>query len=108
MPTTQHIIVFITTKDVVEARKISKALLENKLIACANILDGVQSLFWWQGKIDEASEAMMILKTKKILFKKVLAQVKALHSYQTPEVIALPMIDGNSEYLKWINESVKI
>ena len=65
------IVVLITTKDKKEAAKIAKGLLEAKLIACANIIDGVQSLFWWQGKIDSSREVLLILKTKKILFKKV-------------------------------------
>jgi periplasmic divalent cation tolerance protein len=99
------IIILITTKDKKEAAKIARGLLEAKLIACANIVGGVQSLFWWQGKIDSSKEVYLILKTKKILFKKVAAKVKSLHSYQTPEIIALPIIAGSKDYLQWLDSS---
>jgi len=102
---TPNIIVLVTAKDKKEAIKITNGLLEAKLIACANIIDGVQSFFWWQGKIDSSKEVLLLLKTKKILFKKLLVKVKSLHSYQTPEIIALPIIDGSKDYLNWINSS---
>jgi periplasmic divalent cation tolerance protein len=106
MKTTQHIIILVTAKDKAEAQKISRRLLDANLIACANILDGIQSLFWWQGKIDGANEVLLIMKTRRTHFKKIVIEVKALHSYETPEVIALPVLDGNSDYLKWIDTSV--
>src|ERR1700733_11897755 len=98
---TDHIIILVTAKDKKEATKIAKGLLEAKLIACANIINGVQSLFWWQGKIDSSKEVLLLLKTKKILFKKISSKVKSLHSYQTPEIIALPIINGSEGYLGW-------
>jgi len=78
----------------------------SKLIACANIVGGIESLFWWEGKIDSAKEVLLVMKTKKVLFKKLEAKVKALHSYKTPEIIALPVTAGSSAYLKWIDNSV--
>ncbi len=102
---THCIVVLVTAKDRKEAEKISRGLLGAKLIACANIVEGVQSLFWWQGKIDSSKEVLLVLKTKKILFKKVLNQVKSLHSYQTPEIIALPLVAGSEDYLRWISSS---
>jgi periplasmic divalent cation tolerance protein len=102
---TQYIVIFVTAKDKKEASTMAKGLLEVKLIACANILDGVQSLFWWQGKIDSSKEVLLILKTKNNLFKKVVSKVKSLHSYQKPEIIALPIINGSEDYLNWINTS---
>ena len=98
-----YIVVLVTAKDKKEAGKIARGLLRAKLIACANIVKGVQSLFWWQGKIDSSKEVLLILKTKKILFKKVLNQVKSLHSYQTPEIIALPIVNGSKDYLRWLD-----
>jgi periplasmic divalent cation tolerance protein len=106
MKTVQHIVIFVTAKDKVEAQKIAAKLLEAKLIACANILEGVKSMFWWQGKIDEAAETLLVLKTRRALFKKIVAEVKVLHSYETPEVIALPILEGSADYLKWIDTSV--
>ncbi len=102
----EYVVVFVTAKDLAQARSIAQGLLNEKLIACANVIKGVESMFWWQGKIDRASEAMLVIKTRKDLFKKVCACVKKLHSYDTPEVIALPIIDGNPDYLKWIDDSV--
>ena len=102
---TPYIVVLVTAKDKKEAEKIARGLLEAKLIACANIVGGLQSLFWWQGKIDSSKEVLLILKTKKILFKKVLNQVKSLHSYQTPEIIAMPIVNGSVDYLTWIDSS---
>ncbi len=102
---TPYIVVLVTAKDKKEAEKIARGLLEAKLIACANILEGVQSLFWWQGKIDMSQEVLLVLKTKKILFKKIVTKVKSLHSYQTPEIIALPLVAGSEDYLRWISSS---
>ena len=101
-----YIVVFVTTKDKREAEKIAQKLIEEKLAACANIVDGVQSIFWWKGKVDQSNEALMILKSKEELLEKIILTVKALHSYTVPEVIALPLLDGNPDYLKWIEESV--
>ena len=89
-----------------EADKIAKVLLEKKLIVCANLIEGVESVFRWQGKIDQAKETLMILKSKQSLFKKIVKTVNAHHSYEVPEVIALPIVDGNPDYLKWIDESL--
>lgn len=99
-------IVFVTAKDIEEANKIAKALLEQKLAACVNIADNIKSLFWWEGKIDEANEVLMIIKSKKNLFKKLMETVKLNHSYTVPEIIAMNIEDGNSDYLDWIGESV--
>ncbi len=103
---TPYIIVLVTAKDDAEAKAIAQGLLQEKLIACANILPEIQSLFWWEGKIDSASEVLLVLKTKKSLFKRLEAAVKKLHSYKTPEIIALPIVAGNPNYLRWISKSV--
>ena len=101
------VVVLVTAKDVAEAQKIAKGLLEAKLIACANLVFAVQSFFWWQEKIDKADEVLLVLKTQTSQVDKITAKVKLLHSYDVPEVIALPIVAGNKDYLQWINESVK-
>lgn len=101
-----NIVVLVTAKDALEAKKISDQLLKKKLIVCANLIEGVESVFRWQGKIDQAKETLMILKSKQSLFKKIVKTVNAHHSYEVPEVIALPIVDGNPDYLKWIDESL--
>ncbi len=100
-----YIVVFVTTKDVKEADKIAAKLVKDKLIACANVIKGVKSIFWWQKKINKADEVLLVLKSKKNCFKRIVKAVTLLHSYEVPEIIALPIIDGNRDYLKWIEES---
>ena len=100
-----YIVVLATVGSKEEAQKIARGLLEEKLAACVNIIDGVESHFWWQGKIDSAKEALLVIKTKKELFNKLAKKVKSLHSYSVPEIIALPIVTGNTEYLNWINDS---
>jgi len=101
-----YIVVFMTVPDKKEATKIAQSLLKEKLIACANIVGPVSSLFWWKGKIDKASEFLVIMKSKKNLFKKLSERVKELHSYEVPEVIALPVIEGLPFYLNWLGASL--
>ena len=102
-----YIVVFVTVSSIKEARKISAALIKQKLAACVNIINGVNSVFWWQGKVDSSKELLLIVKTRKALFKKVEKVVKTLHSYKVPEIIALPIFCGSRQYLRWINDSVR-
>ncbi len=90
-----------------EANKISKCLLDKKIIACVNILDGVKSMYWWKGKIVKDNECLMIIKTKKSLVKNVIASIKKMHSYKVPEIIELPIKKGNKDYLDWISKVTK-
>jgi len=101
-----YVIVMMTASSKEEAARIVRALLEEKLIACANILDSVTSFFWWQNKIDQENEALVLMKSKQSLFKKISKRVKELHSYDVPEVLAVPVVDGSSDYLGWLEESL--
>ncbi len=101
-----HIVILVTAKDKEEARRIARHVLAHKLAACVNISAGVESFFWWENKIDTASEALLIIKSRKDLFKKIVAAVRAVHSYSVPEIIALPIVAGHKDYLKWISDSV--
>lgn len=102
-----HIIIFITTSNKKEAEKISRQLVKNRLAACVNILPGIKSLFWWQGKIDQGKEALLIVKSRKEKFTKIVKLVKASHSYAVPEIIAIPVVCGFKPYLNWINDSIR-
>lgn len=102
-----HIIVYVTCASKGEAERIGKSLLGEKLIACANIVGGVHSLFWWKGKIDSAKESLIIAKTAKKNFAKLIKRVRQLHSYEVPEIIAVPIEAGDRDYLRWIGDSVK-
>lgn len=101
-----YIVVLVTAKDKAEGQKIADKLIQEKLAACVNIIEGVTSLFWWEGKVDQASEVLLIIKTQKTLFKKLEKAVKSAHSYTVPEIIALPVVAGNTDYLKWIKKTV--
>lgn len=103
----QYIIVFITTPNKKEAYKISKILLDKRIIACANIIGGVDSHFWWKGKKERARECLLIAKTTKALLKKLIKAVLSMHSYNVPEIIAMPIIGGHAPYLEWIHSTVK-
>lgn len=101
------IIIFVTASNSQEAEKVADILLAERKAACVNILSGVNSKFWWKGKIDSAEENLLIIKTRKSLFNEVVSRVKAVHSYEVPEIIAMPIISGNNEYLHWIKDEVK-
>lgn len=102
-----YAVVLVTTPSLEEARRIARAVLEQKLAACANLVPGVQSLFWWEGRLEEAEESLMVLKTKEEALPRLIEEIKALHSYTVCEVIGLPIIQGNRAYLDWIEETVR-
>ena len=94
-----YVIVIVTTPSKQEAEKIAQRLLDERLIACANIIGPVSSLFRWSGKIERAEEYLMLLKSRKDLFEKLAETVKALHSYEVPEILVLPVVGGSEAYL---------
>jgi periplasmic divalent cation tolerance protein len=106
MEETGYIIILITSESVEEADHISRVLLEKKKVACVNIIRGIDSYFWWEGKQDSARENLLIAKTKASLLPDILELVRKVHSYDVPEIIALPIIGGNKDYLDWIEQSV--
>ncbi len=101
-----YVVVLMTASDKKEASKIVRSLLDDRLIACANIIGPVSSLFWWEGKIDEASEVLVIMKSRKDLFKRLSERVKETHSYEVPEVLELPITEGLPSYLEWMSASL--
>jgi periplasmic divalent cation tolerance protein len=82
-------------------------LLERRKAACVNVIPMVDSVFWWRGRLDSGQEMLLIVKTRAALVSQVVQLVKQVHSYTTPEVIALPIISGNEEYLTWIQEETR-
>ena len=102
-----HIVVLITATSMGEAETIGKALIEGRMAACVNISAGVRSLFRWQGKIEDQEEVLLLVKSRSDLLPSIIEAVKRLHSYTVPEVIALPILDGSSDYLAWIDETVR-
>jgi periplasmic divalent cation tolerance protein len=103
----QYVIVLVTASCQEEAHKIADCLLQEKQAACINTLPGVKSAYWWQGKIESAEECLLIIKTKVSALDEVTRLVKSVHSYTVPEIIALPIVGGNEDYLGWIDAEVK-
>ncbi len=97
-------IVYITAPNQEEAERISRILLQERLIACANIIDSVTSLYWWKGEIRKRGEVLLIAKTKESLIDQLIERVKALHSYECPCIVSFPLVKGNPDFLKWISE----
>ena len=100
----EFLLVLVTTPTVEEGERIAHVLLEARKAACVNLVPKVGSRFWWQGKIDSADEALLIVKTRAPLLEELIRLVKENHSYQVPEVIALPISAGNEDYLRWLGE----
>lgn len=101
-----RIVIFVTAASSKEAEKIANRLIEKKLAACVNIIGNVKSIFWWEGKPNTAKEVLLIIKSRKSKLSAIIKQVKSLHSYTVPEIIALPIILGDKDYLKWLDESL--
>lgn len=98
------IVIFVTAANRTEAEQIGLALVEKKLIACCNIIEPVFSIFQWQSKICRENEVLLILKSMRDRFDLIIKEVKKMHSYETPEIIALPIIAGSEDYLSWIRK----
>ena len=103
----EQITVLITAGSMEEGRKIANALVEEGLAACVNIVPQVSSIYRWAGEIREDQEVLLIAKSRKEIFERLASRVKELHSYDVPEIIALPIAAGDEDYLAWINKEVK-
>ncbi len=104
----KHIIVIVTTASKQEAENITQNLLKEHLIACANITSPVTSFFHWADKLEKAEEHLVFMKTRKDMFQKLAETVKSLHSYEVPEIIALPIVDGSEAYLAWLDSCLVV
>ena len=99
-------LIYVTVKDRAEAKKIAHMLVEEKLVACANILPGMTSMYQWKNKIETAQEVVLILKTTQNMSERVTKRVLELHSYECPCVITLPIEGGNPQFLQWIEDCI--
>ena len=107
MSDSSHIVILVTTSTSEEAHKIADRLLNERKAACVSIVPGVSSFFRWQNERDAAREHLLIIKTKAELLNEIIDLVKQLHSYEVPEIIALPIVGGNPDYLEWIDKAVE-
>lgn len=103
----EYIVIYCTVPNRKEGQEIARALVENELAACVNIIDKVESVFSWNGELTEEKEALLIIKTRRDLFTKINHTIQKLHSYNVPEVIAIPIIEADETYLKWISHETR-
>jgi periplasmic divalent cation tolerance protein len=106
MKNSEYIVVLITATDAEEAENIAELLLRERLAACVNIIPDIHSSFWWEGKLDNANESLLMIKTNATRLQEIIQSVKTVHSNTVPEIIALPIIGGNQDYLDWIDNEV--
>ena len=107
MKEASKIVVLVTAGSVEEAHNIANLLLNQRTVACVNIVPKVDSVFWWEDKLDSEHESLLIAKTKASLLTEIIKLVKSVHSYEVPEVIALPVIGGSEDYLNWIDSELE-
>ncbi len=104
---TPYIVVLITVPDRELAQRIADALVRERWAACVNILPSIQSMFHWQGDIVREEEVLLLAKSRRDLLPSLALRVQELHSYTVPEIIALPIVGGSNEYLRWVEESIR-
>lgn len=103
---TDKIVVLTTCASADEAEKIARALVSKKLAACVNVLPAVRSIYRWKGAVEDAQETQLAIKSSRGLFDEVRAEIEKLHSYELPEVIAIPIVDGSEAYLEWLGREL--
>lgn len=104
---TDKVIIFVTVGNSKDATLLAKSLVEKRLAACVNLLPGITSWYWWEDKVTEDQEVLLMIKTARDQFPAVEKEVLRMHSYAVPEVVALPIVEGSNNYLNWIEESLK-
>lgn len=102
----QHCVVFVTVPDRENAERLADFIVENKLGACVNILNVNRSVFFWKGNIEREEEFLLIIKTTLTRFQELKNGIKSIHPYTVPEIIAIPIVAGNQEYLDWIDQTI--
>ena len=101
------IVVLVTVGSSKEGERLAQALVEEQLAACVNRIKGVQSIYRWQGQVEQSEEEMLVIKTTRELFDRLKKRIQELHSYSVPEVIALPILDGSESYLRWLGDELR-
>jgi periplasmic divalent cation tolerance protein len=102
-----YIVVYVTTPEIEVSQKIADTLINEKLAACVNITPKIQSTYYWQGNVEHDDEYLLIIKTREDRFNKLEERIKELHPYTVPEIIAMPIVRGSQDYLKWIDETLE-
>lgn len=105
---TDKIVVFSTCGSQEEAERLARGLLEAHLAACVNVIMQIRSFCWWKGKIEESGEWLLMIKTSQALFDRVRTLLESSHSYELPEVLALPVVEGSPNYLAWLDKELEV
>jgi len=101
-----YVLVYITTSGEEESKKIGNIIVEEKLAACVNIIASIESIYLWKGEIEDDKESILIAKTKVSNIDKIIKRVKEIHSYETPAILAIPVIDGSKDYLEYLDSEI--
>ncbi len=101
-PSEQLVWCYVTAKDRRQALRLARAVVEERLAACANVLGGIDSVYWWDGRVQSGREVAVVMKTRRRLVKRLAARIAALHTYDCPCVVALPILDGHPPFLAWL------
>lgn len=102
----EFIIVYMTAEKKEDAESISKKLVEDRLVACAQVVGPIRSIYWWKGDVEDSPEWLAILKTKSGLFERLIKRIKELHPYEVPEIVGVPITHGSEDYLNWLKDEV--
>ncbi len=100
-------LIYITASTMDEARMIGKELVSSRLAACANIIDNINSIYWWEGEIQDDREVILVAKTKESLVSELIEKVNSMHSYSCPCVVSLPILGGHGPFLEWVRNETK-
>jgi periplasmic divalent cation tolerance protein len=103
----EAVLVLITTATRDEADRIARDLVEQRLAACVTIVPQVRSFFWWENTLSNEEEVLLMMKTRRSHLRQLIVKVKAMHSYSVPEIIALPIVEGSTSYLEWVDEATR-
>ena len=104
---TDKIVIFSSCPSAEEAEKVARRLVEKRLAACVKMIPGARSFYRWKGEIEEAGEYVLLIKSRRDLFDKLSTELAALHSYEVPEILAVPVVEGASAYIDWIDKELK-
>jgi len=103
---TDKIVVFSTCGSEEQARRIARGLVESRLAACVQVTAGIRSIYQWQGKIEEEDEVLLVIKSRRDLFRRLEAALRKMHTYEVPEVVAIPVVEGSADYLRWLDREL--
>jgi len=104
---TDKVLVLSTCGSAEEGERIARMLLEQRLAACVNVVAPIRSFYWWQGKVEDSPECLLVIKSSRHLFDRLRVALEAAHSYEVPEILVLPIVDGSANYLNWMDENLE-